>query len=186
MVHSSLLKLSRKFEFDFPQWCRGLDITRGYWTRRRPNDFGARASGLNIIRGYATRSRPVDIGARARQLQARRLWTIALGGTVVAGFIIVVLNTFQDNLMFYITPSQVCYLQRKLLAFEGLTFTNPLKTEIYWMLPSSQNHSSRLEYSSFGKRYASAYRPFEVPQKELNPKWGGGDLRAGNFIGHWK
>jgi cytochrome c-type biogenesis protein CcmE len=49
----------------------------------------------------------VDIGARARQLQARRLWTIALSGTAVAGFVIVVLNTFQQNLMFYITPSQV-------------------------------------------------------------------------------
>lgn len=47
------------------------------------------------------------MGARARQLQARRLWTIALSGTAVAGFVIVILNTFQENLMFYITPSQV-------------------------------------------------------------------------------
>lgn len=63
-------------------------------------------SGLDIARGFATRAGKVDIGARARQLQARRLWTIALSGTAVAGFVIVVLNTFQQNLMFYITPSQ--------------------------------------------------------------------------------
>jgi len=48
----------------------------------------------------------VDIGARARQLQARRLWSIALSGTAIAGFVIVILNTFQENLMYYITPSQ--------------------------------------------------------------------------------
>ncbi|KAL3679218.1 hypothetical protein R1sor_022174 [Riccia sorocarpa] len=54
---------------------------------------------------YSDGSR-VDIGARARQQQARRLWTIALSGTVVAGFIIIVLNTFQENMMFYITPSE--------------------------------------------------------------------------------
>ncbi|KAL2613652.1 hypothetical protein R1flu_025344 [Riccia fluitans] len=54
---------------------------------------------------YSDGSR-VDIGARARQRQARRLWTIALSGTLVAGFIIIVLNTFQENMMFYITPSE--------------------------------------------------------------------------------
>jgi cytochrome c-type biogenesis protein CcmE len=29
-----------------------------------------------------------------------------LAGTLVSGFIIVVLNTFQENLMYYITPSE--------------------------------------------------------------------------------
>jgi cytochrome c-type biogenesis protein CcmE len=61
---------------------------------------------LDIVRGFATRAGRVDVGARARQLQAQRLWTIALSGTAVAGFVIVILNTFQENLMFYITPTQ--------------------------------------------------------------------------------
>ncbi|CAM6104432.1 unnamed protein product [Calypogeia fissa] len=62
------------------------------------------------LRAYSSAFRSqrgrVDIGARARQNQARRLWTIVISGTLVAGFIIVVLNTFQENMMFYITPSQ--------------------------------------------------------------------------------
>ncbi|BBN16872.1 cytochrome c-type biogenesis protein CcmE [Marchantia polymorpha subsp. ruderalis] len=63
------------------------------------------------IRGLASGFRSsngtlVDLGTRARQQQARRLWTIALTGSLVAGFIIIVLNTFQENMMFYITPSQ--------------------------------------------------------------------------------
>lgn len=72
-------------------------------------------SGFDIGRGFATRAGRVDVGARARQLQARRLWTIALSGTAVAGFVIVVLNTFQENLMYYITPSQVwAYISRQI------------------------------------------------------------------------
>ncbi|KAJ8448607.1 hypothetical protein Cgig2_010494 [Carnegiea gigantea] len=47
----------------------------------------------------------VDIGARARQLQTRRLWTYALTFAGVAGFVILVLNNFQDQLVFYVTPS---------------------------------------------------------------------------------
>ncbi|KAG6548752.1 hypothetical protein Mapa_009762 [Marchantia paleacea] len=63
------------------------------------------------IRGLASGFRSsngarVDLGTRARQQQARRLWTIALTGSLVAGFIIIVLNTFQENMMFYITPTQ--------------------------------------------------------------------------------
>jgi cytochrome c-type biogenesis protein CcmE len=53
-------------------------------------------------------SRPkktVDIAARARQLQTRRLWTYALTFATIAGFIVVVLNTFQDQLVFYVTPT---------------------------------------------------------------------------------
>ncbi|KAL0459246.1 UNVERIFIED_CONTAM: Cytochrome c-type biogenesis protein CcmE, mitochondrial [Sesamum latifolium] len=46
-----------------------------------------------------------DIGARARQLQTRRLWTYALTFSCIAGFIIIVLNQFQDQLVFYITPT---------------------------------------------------------------------------------
>uniref|UniRef100_A0A803LMI1 Uncharacterized protein n=1 Tax=Chenopodium quinoa TaxID=63459 RepID=A0A803LMI1_CHEQI len=48
----------------------------------------------------------VDIGARARQLQNRRLWTYALTFSGVAGFVILVLNNFQDQLVFYVTPSE--------------------------------------------------------------------------------
>lgn len=51
------------------------------------------------------RPKPVDIGARARQLQARRLWTYALTFSCIAGFIVIVLNSFQDQLVFYVTPT---------------------------------------------------------------------------------
>ncbi|KAF3319783.1 Cytochrome c-type biogenesis protein CcmE [Carex littledalei] len=53
----------------------------------------------------SSRPRHVDIGARARQLQNRRLWTYALTFGCVAGFIVIVLSTFQDQLVFYITPT---------------------------------------------------------------------------------
>ncbi|KAJ0987954.1 hypothetical protein J5N97_006310 [Dioscorea zingiberensis] len=53
----------------------------------------------------SSRSRPTDIGARARQLQSRRLWTYALTFGCVAGFIVIVLANFQDQLVFYLTPS---------------------------------------------------------------------------------
>lgn len=87
-------------------------------------------SGLDIARGFATRAGRVDVGARARQLQARRLWTIALSGTAVAGFVIVILNTFQENLMFYITPSQVwaCLSRQITLLWRSLEC---IKSEIW-------------------------------------------------------
>eukprot|EP00271_Cylindrocystis_brebissonii_P011867 TRINITY_DN29850_c0_g1_i1.p1 TRINITY_DN29850_c0_g1~~TRINITY_DN29850_c0_g1_i1.p1 ORF type:complete len:402 (+),score=79.46 TRINITY_DN29850_c0_g1_i1:221-1426(+) len=47
-----------------------------------------------------------DIGARARALQQRRLWTLALGTAGAAGSILAVLSAFQENLTFYITPTQ--------------------------------------------------------------------------------
>ncbi|KAK3013295.1 hypothetical protein RJ639_008215 [Escallonia herrerae] len=46
-----------------------------------------------------------DIAARARQLQTRRLWTYALTFSCIAGFIVIVLNQFQDQLVFYVTPT---------------------------------------------------------------------------------
>ncbi|KAK4441477.1 Cytochrome c-type biogenesis protein CcmE, mitochondrial [Sesamum alatum] len=52
-----------------------------------------------------TRHNKPDIGARARQLQTRRLWTYALTFSCIAGFIVIVLNQFQDQLVFYITPT---------------------------------------------------------------------------------
>lgn len=52
----------------------------------------------------ATR-RHTDIGARARQLQTRRLWTYGLTISCIAGFIVIVLANFQDQLVFYLTPS---------------------------------------------------------------------------------
>ena len=45
------------------------------------------------------------IGARARQLQSRRLWTYALTFGCAAGFVVTVLATFQDQLVFYLTPT---------------------------------------------------------------------------------
>ncbi|KAH7553878.1 hypothetical protein JRO89_XS12G0071100 [Xanthoceras sorbifolium] len=50
---------------------------------------------------HPVRSNRVDIGARARQLQNRRLWTYALTFSCIAGFIVIVLNNFQDQLVFY-------------------------------------------------------------------------------------
>ncbi|KAL6527785.1 hypothetical protein OROMI_029596 [Orobanche minor] len=50
------------------------------------------------------RSKP-DISARARQLQTRRLWAYSLTFSCIAGFLVIVLNQFQDQLVFYITPS---------------------------------------------------------------------------------
>lgn len=52
-----------------------------------------------------TRTNKPDIGARARQLQNRRLWTYAITFSCIAGFIVIVLNQFQDQLVFYITPT---------------------------------------------------------------------------------
>ncbi|KAL5973564.1 hypothetical protein ACLOJK_030215 [Asimina triloba] len=58
-----------------------------------------------IRRPPTTRSSRVDIGARARQLQNRRLWTYALTFGGIAGFIVIILSNFQDQMVFYITPT---------------------------------------------------------------------------------
>ncbi|MBA0608151.1 hypothetical protein Godav_020394 [Gossypium davidsonii] len=70
-------------------------------------------------RRIPTRPKKVDIGARARQLQTRRLWTYALTFSCVAGFVVLVLNNFQDQLVFYVTPTD---------ALEKYT-KNPSKTK---------------------------------------------------------
>ncbi|GJV96474.1 cytochrome c-type biogenesis protein CcmE homolog, mitochondrial-like protein [Tanacetum coccineum] len=41
----------------------------------------------------------------ATTLLNRRLWTYALSFSCIAGFIIIVLNQFQDQLVFYVTPT---------------------------------------------------------------------------------
>ncbi|XP_047966977.1 cytochrome c-type biogenesis protein CcmE homolog, mitochondrial [Salvia hispanica] len=61
---------------------------------------------LSTRPGRSTRSKKPDIGARARQLQNRRLWTYALTISCIAGFIVIVLNQFQDQLVFYVTPTE--------------------------------------------------------------------------------
>jgi|UniRef100_A0A2N9I4U8 cytochrome c-type biogenesis protein CcmE len=60
---------------------------------------------LSTSRRHPTKPKPVDIGARARQLQTRRLWTYALTFSCIAGFVVIVLNSFQDQLVFYLTPT---------------------------------------------------------------------------------
>ncbi|KAF8398429.1 hypothetical protein HHK36_017356 [Tetracentron sinense] len=60
---------------------------------------------LSTLRRQPARPRSVDIGARARQLQNRRLWTYALTFSCIAGFIVIVLNNFQDQMVFYVTPT---------------------------------------------------------------------------------
>ncbi|KAL2455113.1 transmembrane protein G1P-related 1 [Forsythia ovata] len=60
---------------------------------------------LRFLSTRPYRANKPDIGARARQLQNRRLWTYALTFSCIAGFIVIVLNQFQDQLVFYITPT---------------------------------------------------------------------------------
>lgn len=60
---------------------------------------------LSTARRGPTRSKQVDIGARARQLQNRRLWNYALTFGCAAGFIVIGLSQFQDQLVFYVTPT---------------------------------------------------------------------------------
>ncbi|GAB2213881.1 hypothetical protein Droror1_Dr00018205 [Drosera rotundifolia] len=63
---------------------------------------------FSTLRRQHQPSRPtkkLDIGARARQLQTRRLWTYALTFSGIAGFVVLVLNNFQDQLVFYVTPT---------------------------------------------------------------------------------
>ncbi|GMY16320.1 cytochrome c-type biogenesis protein CcmE homolog, mitochondrial [Fagus crenata] len=60
---------------------------------------------LSTSRRHPTKPKPIDIGARARQLQTRRLWTYALTFSCIAGFVVIVLNSFQDQLVFYLTPT---------------------------------------------------------------------------------
>ncbi|KAF5728119.1 hypothetical protein HS088_TW21G00262 [Tripterygium wilfordii] len=86
--------------------------------RAFPTDFRFRFLSTTARR-TPVRPKPVDIGARARQLQTRRLWTYALTFSCIAGFIVIVLNNFQDQLVFYLTPSD---------AWEKYT-TNPSKNK---------------------------------------------------------
>uniref|UniRef100_A0A7N0RJM0 Uncharacterized protein n=1 Tax=Kalanchoe fedtschenkoi TaxID=63787 RepID=A0A7N0RJM0_KALFE len=65
---------------------------------------------ISSLRFFSTSRRPakptkVDIGARARQMQTRRLWTYALAFSGIAVFVTIVLNQFQDQLVFYVTPT---------------------------------------------------------------------------------
>ncbi|XP_010503880.1 PREDICTED: uncharacterized protein LOC104781012 [Camelina sativa] len=60
---------------------------------------------LSIAHRGPTRPKKIDIGAKARQMQNRRLWTYALTFSCIAGFVVIVLNQFQDQLVFYLTPS---------------------------------------------------------------------------------
>ncbi|XP_059665230.1 cytochrome c-type biogenesis protein CcmE homolog, mitochondrial [Cornus florida] len=60
---------------------------------------------FSTARRKPVRPNKVDIGARARQLQNRRLWTYALTFSCIAGFVVIVLNNFQDQLVFYVTPT---------------------------------------------------------------------------------
>ncbi|XP_060216187.1 cytochrome c-type biogenesis protein CcmE homolog, mitochondrial-like [Lycium barbarum] len=68
---------------------------------------------IYTLHSFSTLSRPArshrsarpDIAAKARQLQTRRLWTYAITFSCIAGFIVIVLNQFQDQLVFYLTPT---------------------------------------------------------------------------------
>ncbi|CAN1177162.1 Cytochrome c-type biogenesis protein CcmE homolog, mitochondrial [Linum perenne] len=58
-----------------------------------------------VIPGWFSEINCMWPGARARQLQTKRLWTYALSFSCVAGFIVIVLNNFQDQMVFYVTPT---------------------------------------------------------------------------------
>ncbi|XP_034689216.1 cytochrome c-type biogenesis protein CcmE homolog, mitochondrial-like [Vitis riparia] len=59
-----------------------------------------------LCRRRPVRSKTIDIGARARQLQNRRLWTYALSFSGSAAIIVIVLYQFQDQMVFYVTPTE--------------------------------------------------------------------------------
>ncbi|GJP36747.1 hypothetical protein CLOM_g21221 [Closterium sp. NIES-68] len=65
-----------------------------------------RAVGAKAKPGAGAGAVHVDIGARARARQTQRMWTLVIGGGAVAGLAIFAMNSFQENLMFYITPTQ--------------------------------------------------------------------------------
>ncbi|KAL3620412.1 hypothetical protein CASFOL_035324 [Castilleja foliolosa] len=74
---------------------------------RSPTFYHPQHSFLRFLSTRAARpirSKP-DIGARARQMQTRRLWAYSITFSCIAGFIVIVLNQFQDQLVFYITPT---------------------------------------------------------------------------------
>lgn len=73
--------------------------------RTLPSDLPLTLRFLSTARRSPKRPKSVDIGARARQLQTRRLWAYALTFSCIAGFIVIVLNNFQDQLVFYVTPT---------------------------------------------------------------------------------
>ncbi|XP_047321804.1 cytochrome c-type biogenesis protein CcmE homolog, mitochondrial [Impatiens glandulifera] len=73
--------------------------------RSNPGDLPLGLRFFSTGRRQPTKSGKIDIGARARQMQNRRLWTYALTFSSIAGFIVIVLNQFQDQMIFYVTPS---------------------------------------------------------------------------------
>ncbi|XP_045826694.1 cytochrome c-type biogenesis protein CcmE homolog, mitochondrial isoform X1 [Trifolium pratense] len=89
-LFSSLSITSPIISHESPSWF-SLSSHRFLSTSRRPS------------------SRPkktVDpIAARARQLQTKRLWTYALTFATLSGFVVIILNTFNDKLAFYVMPT---------------------------------------------------------------------------------
>ncbi|KAJ9697467.1 hypothetical protein PVL29_009332 [Vitis rotundifolia] len=72
-------------------------------------DYPFTASGLRFFstggRRRPVRSKNIDIGARARQIQNRRLWTYSLSIGSASALIVLVLYQFQDQMVFYVTPT---------------------------------------------------------------------------------
>ncbi|KAM7269327.1 hypothetical protein ACFE04_024824 [Oxalis oulophora] len=68
---------------------------------------------FSTSRRNPTKPKTIDIGARARQLQTRRLWTYSLTFSCIAGFVVLVLNNFQDQLVFYVTPTDAIQKYRE-------------------------------------------------------------------------
>ncbi|EPS67973.1 hypothetical protein M569_06799 [Genlisea aurea] len=77
---------------------------RRLFNLRRPEVFNnLRFLSTNL--NHQRRTKKVDIGARARQLQTRRMWAYGMAFSCTAGFVVIVLYQFQDQLVFYVTPT---------------------------------------------------------------------------------
>lgn len=100
LFHSSANTPTRSFKSPFPN------------SPHTPSSGAPFLNPLGAARMFAAAPRRadghVDIAAKARARQAQKLWQLVGGGAVVAAFGAFVLNAFQENLVFYITPTQVC------------------------------------------------------------------------------
>ncbi|CAI5491698.1 unnamed protein product [Closterium sp. Naga37s-1] len=87
-----------------------LDIGGLRWLKTSAGRVRAVGAKAKVGAGAGAGAVHVDIGARARARQTQRMWTLVIGGGAVAGLAIFAMNSFQENLMFYITPTQVSWV----------------------------------------------------------------------------
>lgn len=86
-------------------WMLQQGVQARGWMQQGGQAWRNMATVRRMAPGGSVNARGIDIGARARRNQNRRLWTYALSFSCIAGFIIIVLSSFQDSLVFYVTPT---------------------------------------------------------------------------------